>query len=394
MISYEEALARTLALFEPLDTETVPLTEAPGRVIAAPVAARRDQPPFPSSAMDGYAVTEDDARQGRSLRVIGDSVAGRRFPGRVGPGEAVRVFTGAPVPEGAARVVVQEDVTRTGGTMKIDGCPGRSKYVRPAGSDFTAGTEFPAPTRLGPAGVSLLASMNAREVRVHRSPSVALIATGDELVAVGDDPGPDQIVSSNNLGLKALVEAQGATARLLPIAPDTEEGILFNLRLAQDADVIVTLGGASVGDHDLVKRVACAAGLETAFQNVALRPGKPVFAGSFNGTPLLGLPGNPVSAIVCGHVFLRPAIDAMLGLGRAPLPTETAILGCEIGSNGQRRHFMSARADTEEDDRIVRAFGRQDSSLLSVLVKSNALLVRPPGDPARNAGETVDVVML
>ena len=394
MISYEEALARTLALFEPLDTETVPLTEAPGRVIAAPVAARRDQPPFPSSAMDGYAVTEDDARQGRSLRVIGDSVAGRRFPGRVGPGEAVRVFTGAPVPEGAARVVVQEDVTRTGGTMKIDGCPGQSKYIRPAGSDFTAGTEFPAPARLGPAGVSLLASMNARDVRVHRSPSVALIATGDELVAVGDDPGPDQIVSSNNLGLKALVEAQGATARLLPIAPDTEEGILFNLRLAQDADVIVTLGGASVGDHDLVKRVACAAGLETAFQNVALRPGKPVFAGSFNGTPLLGLPGNPVSAIVCGHVFLRPAIDAMLGLGRAPLPTETAILGCEIGSNGQRRHFMSARADTEEDDRIVRAFGRQDSSLLSVLVKSNALLVRPPGDPARNAGETVDVVML
>ena len=291
-------------------------------------------------------------------------------------------------------MVVQEDVTRTGGTMKIDGCPGKSKYIRPAGSDFTAGTEFPAPARLGPAGVSLLASMNARDVRVHRSPSVALIATGDELVAVGDDPGPDQIVSSNNLGLKALVEAQGATARLLPIAPDTEEGILFNLRLAQDADVIVTLGGASVGDHDLVKRVACAAGLETAFQNVALRPGKPVFAGSFNGTPLLGLPGNPVSAIVCGHVFLRPAIDAMLGLGRAPLPTETAILGCEIGSNGQRRHFMSARADTEEDDRIVRAFGRQDSSLLSVLVKSNALLVRPPGDPARNAGETVDVVML
>ncbi len=394
MISYEEAIARTLALFEPLDTETVRLADASGRTIAAPVAARRDQPPFPSSAMDGYAVADEDALQGTSLRVIGESVAGRRFSGRLERGEAVRVFTGAPVPDGADRVIVQEDVARTGNVMTIEGRPGNSRYVRPAGSDFTAGTEFPAPARLSPAAVSLLASMNAREVSVYRQPSIALIATGDELVAVGDDPGPDQIVSSNNLGLKALVEAQGAVARLLPIASDTEESILFNLRLAHDADAIVTLGGASVGDHDLVRRVACAAGLKTAFQNVALRPGKPVFAGSINGTPLLGLPGNPVSAIVCGHVFLRPAIDAMLGLGRAPLQTETAVLGGGIGPNGQRRHFMSARAGIEDNNRVVRAFGRQDSSLLSVLVKSNALLVRPPADPARHAGEAMDVIML
>ena len=236
--------------------------------------------------------------------------------------------------------------------------------------------------------------MNVAKVTVRRKPTFALLATGDELMPPGGELGPDQIASSNNYALKALIEQFGGAARLLPIARDDEDSLRTILGLCEDADVIVTLGGASVGDHDLVRQVAEDSGLETSFYKVAMRPGKPLMAGRYNATPMVGLPGNPVSALVCGHVFLRPALNAMLGLEKAPLTRETAILAEDLGPNGPRSHYMRAKLDWADKSLTVKAFDRQDSSLLSVLAQADALLVRPSNDPARRAGETVQIIRI
>ncbi len=396
MIGFEDALHQTLELAAPLESETIPLTDSLGRVLASPVSATRDQPPFRSSAMDGYAVRACEVAPGSSFRVVGTSAAGARFAGEVGPGETVRVFTGAPIPPGADRVVIQEDVERVGDTITLkDGLSGGS-FVRQSGSDFVAGSIVDAPRRLCASSIALLASMNARDVAVARRPRVAIMATGDELVALGEDSGEDQIVSSNNYGIKAIVESEGGEPILLPIAADSVPSIRFNLELALDADVIVTLGGASVGDHDLVKRVATEAGLTLAFHKVALRPGKPLMVGMMGRILFVGIPGNPVSSIVCGHVFLRPVIRAMLGLGRQPLPIETGTLGSDVGANGPRKHLMCARVAHGKDHPhpTISPFERQDSSLLSVLADSNALLIRPPHDPPRTAGDAVEWIRM
>jgi molybdopterin molybdotransferase len=383
MISVEEAQARVLALAAPLPAEDVPLARAAGRWLAAPVTARADQPPFDASAMDGYAV-QGDPGSGDSLAVIGESGAGHGFAGAVGPGQAVRIFTGAPVPPGATRVVIQEDVARDGDRITLRAGADAATHIRPRGADFPAGSPL-SPRRLRPADLSLLAAMNIGTVPCARRPVVAVVMTGDELVMPGEDPGPAQIVASNGFAIKAMAEAEGAEVRLLPIARDTEPALCTVLGLAKGADVIVTIGGASVGDHDLVARVTRDLGMEPAFWKIAMRPGKPLMAGRMMGGLLLGLPGNPVSAIVCAHLFLLPVLRALQG-DAAPLPRlRAAPLACDLPANGPRAHFMRARLT----DAGIAPFDSQDSSLLTILTEADALLLRPVDDGPRRAGETV-----
>lgn len=392
-IPVAEAHARLMALFAPLGTEVVPLAEAAGRVLAADVVAERDQPPFPASAMDGYAVTAADVRPGATLRVVGVAAAGAAYEGVLRAGEAVRIFTGAPVPEGAGFVVIQEVVERLGETI-ILGDPGDEPAIRARAGDFARGDRLTAPRRLRPGETLLAAAMGAGRVTVARRPSIALVATGDELVAPGEPVGPDQIPSSNGHGLKALLDAAGAEAHILPIARDRPESLLAVLALARDADLIVTIGGASVGDHDLVRATAEGAGLDLAFHRVAIRPGKPLLAGRFGATPLIGLPGNPVSAMVCSRLFLLPAVERMLGLPGAvpePLPARLTV---DLGANGNRTHYMRARTVAGPDGWLSTPFARQDSSLVSILAEADSLLVRPPDDPPRPAGDTVEFIWL
>lgn len=389
MISVEEALTRCLALVAPLSSETVPLAQSAGRWMSRPATATRNQPPFPASAMDGYAVQADPGPDDNFL-VIGEAGAGHAFTGQVGPGQAVRIFTGAPVPDGATRVIIQEDVVSLGDRILLKEGLDTARHIRPLGQDFKVGDSL-SPRRLRPNDLALLAAMNIASVQVTRRPLVALVATGDELVMPGEDPRPDQIIASNSFALKAMIEACGGEARLLPIARDTEAELATVLGLAEGADLIVTIGGASVGDHDLVGKVA---GLEHSFWKLALRPGKPLMAGRLNGVPMLGLPGNPVSAIVCGHLFLLPMVRAMLG-DPAPLPQpRKARLTVDLPPNGPRAHYMRARLAQTDGLPEISPFDRQDSALLSILGQADALLIRPVDAPACRAGDTVPYLPL
>jgi molybdopterin molybdotransferase len=390
MLSVPDALARVLALMRPTDIESVPLAQAGGRVLARNASATRDQPPFAASAMDGYAVRAADAMRGARLRVIGEAPAGRRFDGAVGVGEAVRIFTGAPLPPGADSVLIQEDARVIGTEIEVAEAPAHGESVRPQGVDFTAGAEVVAPRRLSPEDVALLAAMNVAEVSVRRRPRVVLIPTGDELVLPGARPGPDQIVASNNYGIAAMLAARGADAEIAPIARDTRADVRAALDAAEGADLIVTLGGASVGDYDLVAEAVGA----LAFYKVAMRPGKPLMAGRVGASPLVGLPGNPVSAMVCGHIFLRPALDALLGLAAGPLPRLRAVLGVDLPKGGPREHYMRAQMRREGGGLVVTPFANQDSSVLSLLARADALLVRPAHSGPLAAGDAVDVLPL
>lgn len=388
MISVEDALARCFALVTPLGAETVPLRHAAGRIMAAPAVARRDQPPFAASAMDGYALQGDPA-PGDRFTVIGEAGAGHAYAGTIGPGQALRIFTGAPLPAGATRVVIQEDVDRTGDTITIKPNADTGTHIRPLGQDFRAGDAL-SPRLLRPNDLALLAAMNIPSVTVTRRPIVAIIATGDELVMPGEEPRPDQIIASNAFALAAMVEQTGAEARLLPIARDTEAELTTVLSMTDGCDLIVTIGGASVGDHDLVGRVAETMGMERAFYKIAMRPGKPLMAGRLRGVPMLGLPGNPVSSIVCGHLFLLPMLRAMLGLGQHAPATRQATLAIDLPANGPRAHYMRARLS---GDRIT-PFDRQDSALITILTEADALLIRPLADGPAAAGTRVDYIPL
>jgi molybdopterin molybdotransferase len=389
MISVDEALQHCLALAAPLPAETVALGQAAGRWMSKPAVAMRDQPPFAAAAMDGYAV-QGEPGPDDNFAVIGEAGAGHAFDGQVGPGQAVRIFTGAPVPKGATRVIIQEDVVTLGDRIILKDGLDAGTHIRPQGQDFRAGDSLP-PRRLRPNDLALLAAMNISAVTVTRKPVVALIATGDELVMPGEDPGPDQIIASNSFALKALIEAEGGVARLLPIARDTEAELATVLALAEGADLIVTIGGASVGDHDLVGRVA---GLEHSFWKIAMRPGKPLMAGRLNGVPMLGLPGNPVSAIVCGHLFLLPMVRAMLGQPNpGPVPRK-ARLAVDLPANGPRAHYMRARLSRGDGLPDITPFDRQDSALLSILGQADALLIRPVEDGPRGTGTTVEYLPL
>ena len=388
MITVEDALSHLFELAGPVETETVSLARAATRVLSAPATARRDQPPFAASAMDGYAVA-GPVEGGESFDLIGESAAGAAFDASVPPGKAVRIFTGAPVPAGCDTVVIQEDVTRDGNRITVTG-PHSGRNIRPAGGDFRAGQSLDAPRRLSPSDIALLAAMNIAEVSVSRKPEIALISTGNELVMPGDQPGPDQIIASNTFGLKALLDANGAQCRILPIARDTEASLRQTFALAQGADLVVTIGGASVGDHDLVGKVAADLGMRQSFYKIAMRPGKPLMAGRMGDAMMVGLPGNPVSAMVCGHVFLLPVLDHMLGLPAKRRPLKTAKLAKPVAANGAREHYMRARIDGDQ----LTAFERQDSALLTVLAEANALLKRPIHDGPRDAGDTVEYLPL
>ncbi len=390
MITPEAALAHLFQLITPLGSETVALDQAAGRVLRAPVTAQRDQPPFAASSMDGYAV-RGPVNAGMTLRVVGEAPAGHGFSGTISAGEAVRIFTGAPIPDGADRVIIQEDVTREANTITLRDALDAGPYIRPRGIDFSAGDQISAPRRLRPVDLALLAAMNCADVTVSRRPDVAIIATGDELVMPGEDPRADQIIASNAFAIKAMAESEGARARILPIASDTDASLRAVFDLAAGADMIVTIGGASVGDHDLVGPVAKAMGATQAFYKIAMRPGKPLMAGRMGGAVLLGLPGNPVSSIVCAHLFLRPALRAMQGLGAWPMPSATAKLSCDLPPNGPRAHYLRATLGPEG---TITPLSRQDSSLLSVLASADALLVQPPHCPGQPAGTAMRYIAL
>ena len=390
MISVEDALDALFALVDPLAVEHVPLTAASGRVLAQAVTAARTQPPFAASSMDGYAVRRTEVEPDAMFKVVGEAAAGHRYSGTLRAGQAVRIFTGAPVPDGADFVVIQEDVIRRGDLITLGHNIGTKDNIRPAGGDFAAGETMNAPRVLRPADIALLAAMNIADVPVTRQPRIALIATGDELVQPGETPGPDQIIASNTYGLAAMLGELGAVPHLLPIARDTASSLKQAFLLARDTDLIVTVGGASVGDHDLVAPVAAELGMVQSFYKVAMRPGKPLMAGRLADVPMIGLPGNPVSAMVCGTIFLAPLVRKMLGLPAAPAPRSQRPLAVDLPPNGPRAHYMRALFGPNG----ISPDTRQDSSLLSVLATADVLMVRPPDDPAQQAGTMVDCIDL
>ena len=388
MISVREALDHVFALSRPVGTQTIALRHAAGRVLAQPVTATRAQPPFATSTMDGYAIPTETVAPGDTFMVIGEAAAGRRFEGTLETGQAVRIFTGAPIPAGARRVLIQEDVERKDSCFSVLKNPESALFIRPEGVDFNVGDTLAAPRILTPSDVALIAAMNWAEVVVSRKPVVALIATGDELVLPGEAPGADQIIASNALGLAAMVEASGGSARILPIARDRMESLQGVFDLTAGADMVVTIGGASVGDHDLVEQVAEMRGFKRSFYKIAMRPGKPLMAGRMGDAILLGLPGNPVSSIVCGRIFMQPMLDVMRGLPARTPATRSGQLANDIPANGPREHYMRAREVAGK----VTVAARQDSGLLSVLSKANVLVVRPPHDPAKCIGDTVQIL--
>lgn len=390
MISVADARAQVLALSDTLLIEHIPLRQAAGRMLAQDVHATRTQPPFAASSMDGYALRRAEVEPDAMFKVVGEAAAGHRYQGTLKAGQAVRIFTGAPVPDGADFVVIQEDVTRRGDLITLGHRVGSKDNIRPAGGDFITGQTVKAPLLLRANDIALLASMNIADVPVTRKPTVAILATGDELVQPGEVPGPDQIIASNSFGLAAMCEALGAQVRLLPIARDTPSALKQAFALARGSDLIITIGGASVGDHDLVAPVAAEIGMKQAFYKVAMRPGKPLMAGRLGTSVMIGLPGNPVSAMVCGTVFVAPLIRKMLGLGDTAAPMHTAPLGAALPASGPRAHYMRARW---HDGQLIAA-DSQDSSLLTVLATADVLLVRPPDDPARAAGDQVSYIPL
>ncbi|MCB1487016.1 MAG: molybdopterin molybdotransferase MoeA [Bauldia sp.] len=399
LLPVEDAIARIVGDVEvPLSSESVALTEAAGRTLAEDLAAKRSQPPFPASAMDGYAVRAGDVERGLFLKVIGTSAAGHRFAGKVSEGETVRIFTGAPVPEGADTILIQENAEVVDdGTIRAREAVVPGRHVRRVGLDFVSGrTLLAAGTLIGPRELSLIASMGHASLPVRRRPRVAIIATGDELVPPGTMPGPDQIISSNAVATAALVRDAGGEPFDLGIVGDTRDAIAEAVAKASElpADILVTLGGASVGEHDLVREVLQANGMALNFWRIAMRPGKPLMFGRLGSQNVLGLPGNPVSSFVCGLLFLRPLIGAMLGRPYDD-PAEPAILAADIGENDQRQDYVRATYRSHET-RLpsVIPLPVQDSAMLSVLADASCLLIRPPHAPSAKAGDPCRIIRL
>ena len=396
-LSVDEALARILDGVAPMPAEAVAIEAAHRRTLATPLAALITQPPFDASAMDGYAVRSGDvARLPATLDVIGEAAAGHPFAGSVAAGQAVRIFTGAPLPAGADAVVIQENTERDGARVIVrEGTPDRG-HVRHTGFDFRAGEILlQAGRRLGPREVALAAAMGHGTVPVRRAPRVAVISTGDELVAPGSRPGRGQIISSNHLGVAALAEAAGANAELLGIARDTRESLGAHFARAEGADVIVTIGGASVGDHDLVGPVLEARGMALSFWKIAMRPGQPLMFGRLGPARVMGLPGNPVSSLVCTRVFLVPLLCALLGQQARDERPIQASTGVALEANGPRQHYMRATTTAgPEGLAVVTPVRSQDSSLLAPLAQADCLLVRPPHAPAAPQGALVPILPL
>jgi molybdopterin molybdotransferase len=396
LLSVAEALARVTRGLMPLETERVALDQAAGRVLAEDLAARLTQPPFDASSMDGYAVRAADvAALPATLKLVGRSAAGSGFRGRVGRGEAVRIFTGAPVPEGADAIVIQEHADEAGGMVTVREAASGA-HIRPRGQDFTEGEALlAAGTRLGPRELMLAAAMNHAEVPVRRRPKVAILATGDEVVPPGSELGTDQIVSSVPVGLAALIERHGGEAMSLGIAKDELESLTTLVRAGKAADILLTIGGASVGERDLLASALKAEGLDLDFWKIAMRPGKPMLFGRLGRQRVLGVPGNPVSALICAYVFLRPMLARMLGLADEAKPEPEAVLGAPLEANGPREHYMRALSEWRADGtRIVTALPSQDASLMAALARADCLIVRLPHAPPLLAGDRVTIVPL
>ncbi len=395
MLSVDEALARILDGAAPTHAVRVPLADAAHRVLAENLPATLTQPPFDASAMDGYAVRGADvATLPVRLSLIGEARAGQSFEGTVGSGQCVRIFTGAPVPSGADAIVIQENTRADGSSVEIvEGTPDPA-HIRPRGGDFEDGQVLLQTGRtLDARAILLAAAMGQGTLAVRRKPVIAVLATGDELVEPGQQPGPDQIISSNPYGLAAMIAAAGAEPRLLGIARDTRAALDEKIAAADGADVLVTTGGASVGDHDLVAPALKARGMALAFWKIAMRPGKPMLFGKLGEQRVLGLPGNPVSALICGRVFLLPLIDRLLGRAVSPASPVRARLTEPLDRNGPRQHFMRAVTTRDETGALlVTPQVSQDSSLMSPLAASNALLVRAVNAPALPAGADVEVL--
>ena len=403
LISVEDALGRILASVEkPVTAETAPLVASAGRTLAEDVAALRNQPPFAASAMDGYAVRSADVFSvPATLQVIGESAAGNRLSMPVGSMQAARIFTGAPLPEGADAVVLQEDTERSGDrvTVKAPSQPGA--HIRSAGLDFREGEILlEAGLRLDTRHIALAAAMGHGTLAVRRRPRVALLATGDELVRPGELVGPDQITASSLPATALLVEKAGGEAVDLGIARDNFDSLEERIAAARkaEADILVTLGGASVGEHDLVQKALARQGMDLGFWRVAIKPGKPLMHGRLGSTLLLGLPGNPVSSLVCAILFLLPAIRALSGDPQAgDDPTEDAVLGTDLPANGPRQDYMRATLTLSGGTPglpVAMPHAMQDSSVLSVLADSDALLVRSPHAPSAKAGEACRIIRL
>lgn len=392
LMDVEAARVAMLAEARRMATETVTLAEALGRVLAEDVAAIRDQPPFDASAMDGWALRAADTPG--SLRIVGESAAGHGYSAALGPGEAVRIFTGAAVPVGADTVVIQENVRRDGDTVAVPVAP-VGDNIRARSKDFAEGARLlKAGVRLDPWRLGLAASAGRPDLPVSKKPRVAVLSTGEEVVAPGETPGPFQIFNSGNASLSAMCAGWGAQIVPLAIVGDDEAAIAQAAKAA-DCDVIVTLGGASVGDHDLVKPALARIGMRMVVESIAIRPGKPTwFAVLEDGRRVVGLPGNPASAMVCAELFLRPFLAAMQG-GETAVRTVAARAGAPFGANGNREHWMRARLSHADDGALVaEPFGDQDSSLVTVFASANALLRRRAGAAAASVGDVVDVLPL
>jgi molybdopterin molybdotransferase len=399
-----DALNAILAGAEPLPEEMVGLDAAWHRVLARDVAARRTQPPQAMSAMDGYAVRAADAGDLTArLKVIGEVAAGRPFEKKVGANEAVRIFTGGVIPDGADAVIIQEDTLREdsaidGDHITITEAAKTGRHIRPAGVDFREGDVLLAGgSRLTDRDLSLAAGMNYPELAVRRRPKVAILATGDELVMPGTVPGPGQIVYSNGFALRALARAEGAETIDLGIAADTVAETAEGIRRARasGADILITTGGASVGDHDLVKQSLEAEGVTMAFWRIAMRPGKPMMHGRLGSMRVIGLPGNPVSSYVCGFLFLVPLIRALSGRASVHHVRETALLGRDLAANDQREDYLRARLEERADGALIATpVTHQDSSLLGNLAAARALVIRPPFAPAAGAGAPCELLRL
>ncbi|WP_029039962.1 molybdopterin molybdotransferase MoeA [Cucumibacter marinus] len=395
MIDVDEAIDRILRLARPLPAQTVPLADAAGHFLTGPVSAHLDNPRFDASAMDGYAVRAQDQAD-TPLRVIGRSEAGSGFEGEVGPGEAVRIFTGAPVPNGADAVVMQEKVQADGDSVRLDAAPSVGQNIRRRGSDFAEGdTLIDARSLLGPAGLALMAASGHDTATVHRLPRISIISTGDELVPIGTRPGPDQIVASNALALTALLRPFGSHIADLGIVKDDpvvlQEAIERALSLS---DVVFTIGGASVGERDFVKPALESAGVTLDFWKLKMRPGKPLMVGNLGDKLVFGLPGNPVSALVTARVAAIPALRALAG-SPAPRDGQRRLpLTGDLPANGFRRHFLRARTVETADGLAVEPLLQTDSAHLTSLAAADCLIVQAEDDPGMPEGTPVSVIEL
>jgi molybdopterin molybdotransferase len=398
LMSVAEALRRVLANAQPLPAEAASLLDAHGRILSNNVAALRTQPPADVSAMDGYAVRSVDvANTPARLKLIGEIAAGHAFNGNVGAGEAARIFTGGVVPPGADTIIIQENTRREGDAVIVTTPAPPNKHVRASGLDFKQGDILLQRGRqLTARDLMLAAAMNHPALPVHRRPKVAVLATGDELVAPGSMHGPAQIVYSNGFALMAMARNEGAEVVDFGIVPDRLEETIAAVRRARivGADILVTTGGASVGDYDLVQSAFAAEGITLSFWRVALRPGRPLMHGRLGDMQVLGLPGNPVSAYVCAVLFLVPLIRRLIGRADISFPLESAILGQDLPANDERADYMRAALRARYEGEAVFPSPLQDSSMMAPLAKADCLLVREPFAPAAKAGEQCAIIRL